>query len=89
MVKAGGGGATAGEGDHAHDAAASATGAHAMTTDEMDAAIEKSIRAFPAKTQGVGAQDLAPCNLADGTKQFELPPRSSSGRSSRASSSTP
>jgi FtsP/CotA-like multicopper oxidase with cupredoxin domain len=38
----------------------------------MDAAMEKSIKAFPAKTQGVGAQDLAPTVLADGTKRFEL-----------------
>jgi plastocyanin len=47
-------------------------GGHAMTSDEMDAAMERSIKAFPAKTQGVGAQDLAPRVLADGTKQFEL-----------------
>ncbi len=46
--------------------------AHVMTNDEMDAAMEKSIKAFPAKTQGVGGQDLAPKVLADGTKQFDL-----------------
>jgi len=43
-----------------------------MTNEQMDAAMEKSIKAFPAKTQGVGGQDLAPKVLADGTKQFEL-----------------
>ncbi|MGH9277777.1 MAG: multicopper oxidase domain-containing protein, partial [Acidimicrobiales bacterium] len=44
----------------------------AMSSAEMDAAMERSIKAFPAKTQGVGAQDLAPTLLADGTKRFEL-----------------
>jgi FtsP/CotA-like multicopper oxidase with cupredoxin domain len=43
-----------------------------MTPDQMDAAMAKSISAFPAKTAGVGAQILAPTVLADGTKQFEL-----------------
>jgi manganese oxidase len=47
-------------------------GGHAMTSDEMDATMEKSIKAFPAKTQGLGAQELAPRILADGTKQWEL-----------------
>ncbi len=51
---------------------ASANGGHAMPNAEMDAAMEKSITAFPAKTQGVGGQELAPTVLADGTKQFEL-----------------
>ncbi len=38
----------------------------------MDAVMEKSIKAFPAKTQGVGGQDLAPRVLADGTKVFDV-----------------
>ena len=48
------------------------TPAHEMTADEMDAAMTKSILAFPAKTSGLGGQPLAPKVLADGTKQFEL-----------------
>ena len=43
-----------------------------MTFGEMDAAMAKSIAAFPAKTSGLGAQPLAPKVLADGTKQFSL-----------------
>jgi manganese oxidase len=38
----------------------------------MDAAMAKSTKAFPAKTQGLGGQPLAPTLLADGTKQFDL-----------------
>ena len=56
----------------AHTAAAPAGGGHTMSNAEMDAAMEKSIKAFPAKTEGLGAQDRAPKVLADGTKQFEL-----------------
>ena len=43
-----------------------------MSAADMDAAMERSIKAFPAKTQGVGAQELAPTVLADGTKVFNL-----------------
>lgn len=46
--------------------------ASARSGQGMDAAMEASIKAFPAKTQGVGAQPLAPTVLSDGTKQFEL-----------------
>ena len=53
-------------------AAAPATGGHSMTNEEMDTAMERSIKAFPAKTQGLGGQELAPTVLADGTKLFEL-----------------
>ena len=53
---------------HSHAAGAG----HAATNEEMDAIMERSIKAFPAKTQGLGAQDLAPRVLADGTKVFEL-----------------
>ncbi|HZN13988.1 MAG TPA: multicopper oxidase domain-containing protein [Acidimicrobiales bacterium] len=45
---------------------------HAMTAEEMDAGMATSIKAFPAKTAGLGGQTLAPKVLADGTKQFEL-----------------
>ena len=43
-----------------------------MTAEEMDAAMKASLGAFPAKTEGLGAQVLDPTVLADGTKQFEL-----------------
>ena len=43
-----------------------------MTAEEMDAAMKASIGAFPAATEGLGAQLLDPTVLADGTKQFEL-----------------
>jgi len=40
--------------------------------EHMDQAMKDSISAFPAATEGLGAQVLAPTVLADGTKQFEL-----------------
>jgi uncharacterized cupredoxin-like copper-binding protein len=43
-----------------------------MTPEQMDKAMKDSISAFPAATQGIGAQVLAPTVLPDGTKQFEL-----------------
>ena len=43
-----------------------------MSPEQMDQAMKDSIGAFPAKTEGLGAQVLAPTVLADGTKQFEL-----------------
>ncbi len=48
---------------------------HAMTAEEMDAAMAAATRAFPARTQGQGGQPLAPTVLADGTRQFELTSR--------------
>lgn len=45
---------------------------HEMTPEEMDKAMNDSIAAFPAKTDGIGAQELKPKVLADGTKQFSL-----------------
>jgi manganese oxidase len=45
---------------------------HHMSADEMDAMMATSVKAFPQKTQGLGAQPLAPTLLADGTKQFDL-----------------
>jgi FtsP/CotA-like multicopper oxidase with cupredoxin domain len=43
-----------------------------MTAEQMDAAMKASLGAFPAATEGLGAQLLAPTVLADGTKQFDL-----------------
>lgn len=45
---------------------------HEMTAEEMDAAMKASITAFPAKTEGLGGQLLAPTILKDGTKRFNL-----------------
>jgi manganese oxidase len=53
-------------------AAVTSPAVHQMSAEEMDAAMAKSITAFPAKTAGLGAQLLAPTILADGTKQFEI-----------------
>jgi FtsP/CotA-like multicopper oxidase with cupredoxin domain len=38
----------------------------------MDDAMEKTMAAFPAETEGTGNRPLRPKVLADGTKQFEL-----------------
>jgi plastocyanin len=43
-----------------------------MSPDDMDAAMAARTAAFPAKTKGTGAQELAPKMLADGTKEFTL-----------------
>jgi FtsP/CotA-like multicopper oxidase with cupredoxin domain len=43
-----------------------------MSAAQMDQAMTDSISAFPAKTDGLGAQVLPPTILPDGTKQFEL-----------------
>ena len=43
-----------------------------MGAADMDAMMAQSIKAFPAKTSGLGGQLLAPTVLADGTKHFEL-----------------
>jgi FtsP/CotA-like multicopper oxidase with cupredoxin domain len=43
-----------------------------MDAAAMDASMASSIAAFPAKTEGLGAQLLAPKILGDGTKQFSL-----------------
>ena len=62
-----------GSGASAGAALASATPSTVpMSAAEMDAMMAVSIKAFPAKTAGLGAQTLAPTILADGTKQFEL-----------------
>ncbi len=41
----------------------------------MDAVMAAPVKAFPAKTAGLGAQRLAPTVLPDGTKQFDLTAR--------------
>ncbi len=72
VVTAGAGGTAAATGMEGMPGMTGTGGTARMTPAEMDAAMEKSIKAFPAKTQGVGGQELAPKVLADGTKQFEL-----------------
>ena len=69
-VTAGGGTGTAAAADTS--TAGMDMSSSSMTPEQMDKAMEESIAAFPAKTQGLGAQELAPTVLADGTKQFEL-----------------
>ncbi|MCU1486714.1 MAG: putative multicopper oxidase [Actinomycetia bacterium] len=44
----------------------------AMSAEAMDEAMAARTKAFPAKTSGVGGQDMAPKVLADGTKEFDL-----------------
>ena len=51
---------------------AASTEDHEMSAAEMDEMMKARTTAFPAETEGVGAQELAPTVLADGTKQFEL-----------------
>jgi uncharacterized cupredoxin-like copper-binding protein len=65
-VVEGGAGEVAAGGEH--DAATH----ERMSADEMDEVMHAVVEKFPAKTEGLGAQDLAPTVLADGTKQFEL-----------------
>ena len=43
-----------------------------MSPAQMDKAMAARTAAFPAKTAGTGAQELAPTILADGTKEFAL-----------------
>ena len=66
------GSAASGAGSDATVANASSTSTASMDWHSMDAAMQASIKAFPAKTSGTGAQELAPTILADGTKQFVL-----------------
>jgi FtsP/CotA-like multicopper oxidase with cupredoxin domain len=48
------------------------TSSSSMSVEQMDQMMKESLGAFPAATEGTGAQDLAPTVLPDGTKQFEL-----------------
>ena len=43
-----------------------------MTVEEMDELMAEPTKAFPAATEGKGAQELAPKVLPDGTKEFAL-----------------
>ncbi len=61
-----------GAGTAAGSAAAGSSSGSTMSPEQMDQAMQASIVAFPAKTEGLGAQLLAPTILADGTKQFDL-----------------
>ena len=47
-------------------------GINTKLNDQTDERMGASTKAFPAATDGVGAQDLAPTVLPDGTKQFDL-----------------
>ena len=44
---------------------------HAMSSDEMDAAYMRSLKAFPAKTDGLGGRPMTP-TIVGGVKVFEL-----------------
>jgi FtsP/CotA-like multicopper oxidase with cupredoxin domain len=52
--------------------AAAAGGVNTAANDADDARMAGPTKAFPAKTEGLGAQLLAPTVLADGTKRFDL-----------------
>jgi FtsP/CotA-like multicopper oxidase with cupredoxin domain/plastocyanin len=53
--------------------AAGTSPSHAeMSAEEMDATMKARTLEFPQKTEGVGATELAPTVLADGTKEFHL-----------------
>jgi manganese oxidase len=46
--------------------------AGANSADQMDASMAAAVKAFPAKTQGLGGQLMEPAAQPDGTKQYEL-----------------
>ena len=52
--------------------AAVAHQASSMSWEEMDEVMRARTEAFPAETSAVGAQEMAPTVLADGTKEFTL-----------------
>ena len=81
-----GAGSAAGVADGGSAAAATPT----MTPEQMDQAMKDSITAFPAKTEGLGAQVLAPTVLARRHEAVRPHDRSSrNGRSRPARRSTP
>jgi len=47
-------------------------GINTKLNDQTDDRMAEPTKAFPAATEGLGAQDLAPTVLPDGTKQFDL-----------------
>jgi plastocyanin len=71
-VVAGGGAAGAAAAGSTSASAAASTTATTMSVEHMDELMAARTKAFPAKTEGLGAQDLAPKVLADGTKEFDL-----------------
>jgi FtsP/CotA-like multicopper oxidase with cupredoxin domain len=52
--------------------AAQHAGTATMNANEMDALMAERTKAFPARTDGLGGQVLAPNVLPDGTKQWDL-----------------
>ena len=54
------------------DTASATTPTTAMSTADFNTMMAKTVKEFPAKTAGLGAQVLAPTILPDGTKHFEL-----------------
>ncbi|HVW32360.1 MAG TPA: multicopper oxidase domain-containing protein [Acidimicrobiia bacterium] len=52
--------------------ASSAGAPTAASADAMDATMAARTKAFPARTEGLGAQVLPPKVLSDGTKEFDL-----------------
>jgi manganese oxidase len=67
----GGGGMSMGAMDMSTGTVANA-GVNTKANDLMDAQMAVNTKAFPAKTEGLGAQPIEPKILADGTKQFDL-----------------
>jgi FtsP/CotA-like multicopper oxidase with cupredoxin domain len=65
-------GASGASGSTDHSAHGGSAADGAMTAEQMDAMMAAVTHAFPAATEGKGAQLLPPTVLADGTKQFEL-----------------
>jgi len=66
LMVMGDGGTAAGPG------AGSGPGSGTTSADQMDAQMAVRTKAFPAKTDGLGGQLLAPTVLGDGTKEFDL-----------------
>jgi plastocyanin len=64
--------AQAAAGTNGTDMGAAGAPGGTMSSAQMDAAMATSTKAFPAKTNGLGGQPLAPKVLADGTEQFDL-----------------
>lgn len=48
------------------------SGETALDWEEMDRLMTESVKAYPAKTEGLGGQVLEPTVLPDGTKEFHL-----------------
>ncbi len=64
--------ATLGVSESASGAASTDSTMAPMTNEEMDKAMEAVAKQFPAKTTGLGAQELEPTIEADGTKVWNL-----------------